>query len=107
MPDDIRQHIQTAAVRHAQRNVFDAEVAGALDQLIEQWNDRFAAFDRKTFLPQELRVEKALELLGGNQFPENLFLDFDGDWFRMNQLTPHLPAHPNLFSLPFILPLSI
>src|SRR5258708_36050576 len=99
MPDDIRQHIQTAAVRHAQRNVFDAEVAGALDQLIKQWNDRFAAFDRKTFLPQELRVQKALELLGRYQFPENLFLDFDGDWFRMNQLAPDLLAQPKLFFL--------
>src|SRR5260370_39984272 len=99
MPDDVRQHIQTAAVRHPHRYVFDAEVAGALDQLIEQRNDRFAAFDRKTLLSEELCVQKALELLGGNQFPKNLFLNFNGDWLGINQLAAYLFAQPEFFFL--------
>src|SRR5205823_4635552 len=99
MPDDVRQHVQTAAVRHAHGDVFDTEVAGALDQLIEQRNDCFAAFDRKTLLAQKLRVQKALELLGGNQFPENLLLDFDGDRLGMNQLAANLLAQPEFFFL--------
>src|SRR5260370_33860164 len=99
MPDDVRQHIQTAAVRHPHRYVFDAEVAGALDQLIEQRNDRFAAFDRKTLLSEELCVQKALELLGGNQFPKNLFLNFNGDWLAINKLAANLFAQPEVFFL--------
>src|SRR5437879_8510753 len=97
MSDDVRQHVQTAAVRHAHRDVFDAEVARAFDQLIEKRNDRFASFDRKTLLSQKLRVKKALELLGGNQFPENLFLNFDGDWLGLNQLATDLLAQPEFF----------
>src|SRR5713226_10492679 len=99
MPDDVCQDVQTAAVRHTHRDVFDAEISGTLDQLIEQRDDRFASFDRKTLLTQVLGVEKALELLGGNQFPENLFLDFDGDWLGLYQLASHLLAQPEFFFL--------
>ena len=35
MPDDVRQHVQTAAVRHAHGDVFDTEVAGAPDHPAE------------------------------------------------------------------------
>src|SRR5713226_7291742 len=99
MPDDVCQDVQTAAVRHAHRDVFDAEISGALDQLIEQRNNRFASFDRKALLTQVLGVEKALELLGGNQFPKNLFLDFDGDWLGLNQFATNLLAQPEFFFL--------
>src|SRR5712692_2518997 len=99
MPDDVCQDVEPAAVRHSHRDIFDAEISGALDQLIEQRNNRFASFDRKTLLTQVLGVEKALELLGGNQFPENLFLDFDGDWLGLNQFAPDLLAQPEFFFL--------
>src|SRR2546427_9491575 len=62
--DDVRQHIQAAAMRHSERDVFDAELGRALDQLIEQRNDRFTAFQRKSLLAEVLCTQKALELLG-------------------------------------------
>ncbi len=56
MSDDVCQYIQAAAMRHAQLDVFDTQIAGALDQLIEQGNNGFASFDRKTFLAQEFCI---------------------------------------------------
>src|SRR5712692_204760 len=99
MSDDVCQHIQTAAVRHAHGDVFDAEIAGALDQLIEQGNDRFASFDRKTLLSEELGIQKAFELFSGDQLPEDSFLDLDVDRFRMNELNSNLLAQPEFFFL--------
>ena len=64
MADDICQNIQAAAMRHPKGDVFDAEIGRALNQLIEQGNDRFTAFQRKSLLAEVLRAQKAFELLG-------------------------------------------
>ncbi len=45
MSDNICQHVKTAPVRHPHLDVRDAEIAGALDQLIKQRDDGLAAFD--------------------------------------------------------------
>src|ERR1041384_6317219 len=97
MADDIREHVQTSAMRHAHRDAVDAELAGALNQLIEQRNDRLAAFNRKSLLTEELGVQEFLELLSRNQLPKNSFLDFDVDGFGLNKLDANLLAQPELF----------
>src|ERR1041385_1378842 len=97
MANDIREHVQTSAMRHAHRDSVDAEFAGALNQLIEQRNDRLAAFDRKSLLTEELGVQEFLELLSRNQLPKNSFLDFDVDRFGVNKLDANLLAQPELF----------
>ena len=66
MSDDIREHVQASAMRHAHRDSLDAKFAGALNQLIEQRNDRLTAFDRKSFLTEELGIQEFLELLRRN-----------------------------------------
>src|SRR2546423_6623201 len=51
--DDVREDVQASAVRHAERDVFDALLGGALDELIEEPDDRLAAFQRETFRSEE------------------------------------------------------
>ena len=43
--DHVREHIQAPAMGHAERDLFDAACSRAVDQLVEQRNDRFAAFE--------------------------------------------------------------
>src|SRR5574341_1712200 len=62
--EHIGEHVQASAVRHAHRDLLDAEVARPFDQLVEQGNDRLAAFNRKSLLSEILGVQKFLELLG-------------------------------------------
>ena len=65
--DDVREDVEASAVRHAERDVFDALLGGALDELIEERDDRLAAFQRETFLAEVLRVQEALELFGADE----------------------------------------
>src|SRR5581483_6912805 len=97
MPDDVGEHVQASAVRHAHRDLFDAELARAFDQLIEERNDRLAALDGKSLLAEILGVQKPFELLGGNQLPQNSFLDFHVNWFGMHELAANLLTQPELF----------
>src|SRR5947208_6466368 len=99
MSDDIREYVQASPMRHAHRDSLDAQFAGALNQLIEQRNDRLAAFDRKSFLTEELSIQEFLELLRRNQLPQNPFLDFEVDRFGINKLAADLFAQPKLFFL--------
>ena len=46
---DVGQHVQAAAVGHAQHDFFDAVVAGFFQCQIQQRNQRFGAFERKRF----------------------------------------------------------
>ena len=75
----------------------DTAFGGTFDQLIEQRDDRFATFDRKSLLSEILRVEKTFELLGRDQFPEDSLLDFDRNRFGIDKLATNLFAHPDLF----------
>src|ERR1041384_2713945 len=97
MADDVREHVQASAMRHAHRDLFDALIAGALDQLIKQRNDLLASFYGKSLLAEKLRVQKLLELLRRNQLPEDSFLYFDVDGFGIDKLDANLLAQPQLF----------
>src|SRR5581483_714591 len=97
MPDDVGEHVQASAVRHAHRDLFDAELARAFGQLIEERNDRLAALDGKSLLAEILGVQELFELLGGNQLPRNSFLNFHVNWFGMHELAANLLTQPELF----------
>src|SRR5205085_2126589 len=104
MADDVCQHVQPSPVGHAHSDVFNAEVARAFDQLIEQGNDRLASFDRKSFLTEILRIEKSFELLSRNQFPKDSLLSLDINWFGVDKLATNLFAQPKLFFLTLNVP---
>ena len=65
--DEIRQHGEPAAVRHADHHLAHALVGGALHQLVENDHRRLAALQREAFLPDEARVQEVLEALGLQQ----------------------------------------
>ena len=52
-------------MRHAEDELADPEARRVLDHGVEQRNERLRAFERKALLPDELRVEEALEELCG------------------------------------------
>ena len=64
LANDVRDHVQAAAMSHADRYVIDAASRGAFDQLIENSNDGLVALDREAFLPEILCAEEFLKQLG-------------------------------------------
>src|SRR5207237_1685799 len=99
MPNHVCEDIQTATMCHPKPNGLDAEIRRAFDQTIKQWHDRLATFERESLLAEELSIQKALELLSGNQFPKNLFPGLDINWFGLNKLAANLFAQPKFFFL--------
>ena len=59
--DDVRQHVEPAAMAHADDDGFHALMAGFFDGEIEQRQKRFAAFERKCFRAEKFCAEKFLE----------------------------------------------
>src|SRR5690606_9963771 len=61
---DVRQHVEAAAVGHADRGAREACVGGAVDDAVEQRDQRLAAFERESLLADVLRLQEGLERLG-------------------------------------------
>src|SRR5260370_20816407 len=68
---DLRQHVESAAVRHADHDFTNAERAAALDDLLERRNHRFAAVQPEAFGSGELYIAEFLEALGFHEFIED------------------------------------
>jgi hypothetical protein len=66
----VDQHIEAAAVRHAQHHIGDTAGAGPLHQFVEQGHECIPAFQREAFLAGVLAVQIALEPLGRCQVAE-------------------------------------
>ncbi len=89
----VHQHVEPAAMRHADDAFLDALLSTLLDQIVEQRDQRVAAFERETFLTDVLGVQVALETFGGGQLPQQVLLLFGGDLARE-------PAHQELILQP-------
>ena len=71
----IDEHVETAAVGHADDDLIDAESAADADQFVHRHDQRFAAFEREALLADVAGVQVALERLGGRQaFEQTLLL---------------------------------
>ena len=57
----VDQHVQAAAVRHADHQFLHAGLARALQQVVEHRDEGFAAFQREALLPDVAGVQVALE----------------------------------------------
>src|ERR1043165_4314412 len=99
MADHVCQNVQPAPMRHPHRNLLDAQIAGAINQLVEDCDDSFASFDREALLPQKFGIEKPLKLLRGNEPPENTLLNLRVDRIGMHELAAYLLAQPKLLFL--------
>src|SRR5438067_1058745 len=51
--DDVREHVEPAAVRHADHDFVRARVCGELDRLVEHRHHRVEALDRELLLSEE------------------------------------------------------
>src|ERR1700760_3632270 len=73
------QHVETAAMRHADDDLFDAKRAAALDDLLQRRDHRLAAVEAEALGAGELQVAELLETLGLNQLVEDRALALAGE----------------------------
>ena len=72
LADDVGQHVQAAAMRHADRRSRGRRCAAARSSNLVQDRDRgLAAFQRESLLADEAGVQEVLELLGLDQPVQN------------------------------------
>ena len=78
---DVAEHIEAPAVRHADDDFLDAELAAALDDLLERRHHGFGAVEAEALGSRVLDVGEALERLRLDQLVEDrlLALDREGD----------------------------
>ena len=72
----IDQHVEAATVGHANHNLINAKRTAATDGFIHGNDQRLAAFERETLLPDILGVQVALQGFGSGQTFENAFFLF-------------------------------
>ena len=64
---DVRQHVQAAAVGHAHDHLFDAQPGAGVHQFVQQRHHGLGPFEGEALLPEIARVQEVFELLGGDQ----------------------------------------
>ena len=76
----VGQHVQAAAVGHADHHVLHAVLVGAaLDHPVQRGDQRFTALDAETLLPEELLPEELLEHHRLVQLVEDLLFILDAE----------------------------
>ncbi|MGY4328422.1 hypothetical protein ACVWWG_002839 [Bradyrhizobium sp. LB7.2] len=85
------QHIEAAAMRHAQHDLLDAEIAAALDDLLERGDQRFSTVQAEALGAGEFGVAEFLETFGFDQLHQDGATAFarEGD-FLVRPLDPLL-----------------
>ncbi len=64
LADHVGEHVQPTAVRHADTDLFQAEVRGLLADLVQQGDGGLPALQAEALLPDELGLQERLEDLG-------------------------------------------
>ncbi len=67
LAEGVHQHVQAAAVGHADHHVLDAILAGVTDDGVHHRDQRIAAFQREALLADVLGVQVAFQTLGSRQ----------------------------------------
>src|SRR6476646_2158720 len=65
------QHVEPAAMRHAQYDFLHAEIAAALDDLLERRDQRFSAVEAEALGAGELEVAELLKAFGLDQLVQD------------------------------------
>ncbi len=71
---DVGQHVQAAAVGHAENDLFEPFLAAALDDLLERRDQRFAAVETEALGALVLDVDELLEPFGLDQLLQDRLL---------------------------------
>ncbi len=93
LADDVREHVEPAAVRHAHDDVAHPVGGRGFEQEREHRDERLGAFEAEPFLPEVLGVQEALERFGGVQPAENRSLVVDA---RLGVRAFHVVLDPGL-----------
>ena len=72
----VYQHVQAAAVRHADYDFLHAFFGGGADQVVQRGHGAFAAFEREALLTHIAGVQIALHGFGGGDFFEDAAFGF-------------------------------
>jgi hypothetical protein len=72
----IRQHVEAAAMRHAEHDFLEAQLAAALDDLLQRGDHRLAAIEAEALGAGIFHIEELLEALGLDQLVEDRLLAF-------------------------------
>ena len=75
----LAEHVEPAAMGHAQGDLFEAELAAALDDLLERRDHRLGAVEAEALAAGVFDVEEILEALGLDQLAEDRALAFLGE----------------------------
>src|SRR5882724_7292880 len=67
----LRQHVEAAAMRHADHDFLHAEIAAALDDLFQRRDQRFSAVEAKALGAGELEIAELLKTFGFDQLVED------------------------------------
>src|SRR6266849_8944251 len=67
----LRQHVEAAAMRHADHDFLDAEIAAALDDLFERRDQRFGAVEAEALGAGEFEIAELLKTLGFDQLVQD------------------------------------
>ena len=73
--DDIRKHVESAAMGHSHIDLVNTAGRSTLDQLIEHGDHCLTALKRKALLSEVFFVQKLLKLLGLDQFLKQFLFD--------------------------------
>ena len=87
----VGEHVEPAAVRHADDDFLDAELAAALDDLFQRGNGRFAAVEAEALGARMFLVEELFENLGLDQAAQDRLLALGGEFGAVfDRLDPRL-----------------
>ena len=96
LAEDVDQHVQPAAVRHADYRLDHAVGASTLQRFVQHRNQAVRAFEAEPLGSRILCVKILLEALGGRQpLQHDAFLGRVQRGIRARRF--HAPAHPQLF----------
>ena len=73
---DVGEHVEAAAMGHADDDLLHAELAAALDDLLQRRNHRFAAVEPEALGAEEAQRCEFLEAFGFDQLVEDRLLAF-------------------------------
>ncbi len=77
LAERVDEHVEPAAVRHADHHFLDPLRAGTLHHFVHRGDKTFAAFERETLLADVFGVQEALQTFSRSQPLQDVFPLFD------------------------------
>ena len=72
LAQDVRQHVEPPAMRHADQHLARPDLGGVVDELVEHRHEHVGPLDGEALLPDECAVQEMLERLDLGQPPQQV-----------------------------------